>query len=46
MYIGMNEKKQDSFTGFLKKISFGEMGHFGSKTGLSLFTLDPLEEFF
>ena len=22
------------------------MGHFGSKIGLSLFTLDPLEEFF
>ena len=24
-------KKQGSLTGFLKKFSFGEMGHFGSK---------------
>ena len=36
-HTGMHERKeQDLLTGFLKKFSFGQMGHFGLKNGTSL----------
>ena len=45
-HVGRHEwKKQGLLTGFVKKFSFGQMGHWAQKLRI-LITLDPLEEFF